>query len=87
MISLQFLAEAARELADTFTGELLLSADPGFDEARWVHNGLMGSLTSGRAAIARGCGVAGVVDAVNFARRHGLKLAVRSAGINVSELI
>jgi hypothetical protein len=36
MISLQSLTEAARELARTFTGEVLLPADPGFDEARRV---------------------------------------------------
>jgi hypothetical protein len=33
MISLQSLAEAARELARTLTGEVLLPADPGFEEA------------------------------------------------------
>ena len=59
------LAESLARIAPTFTGQLLQPLDPGYDEARHVHNGLVDKRP---ALIARCLGVADVVDAVKLAR-------------------
>ena len=69
------------ELATHFSGELLLSGDAGYDEARRVHNGLIDKRP---ALIARCLGTADVVDAVNFARARGIEVAIRGGGHNVA---
>ena len=75
------VADATAELAPTFTGVLLKPGDTGYDEARRVHNGLIDKRP---ALIARCCGVADVVDAINLTRRLGLEVAVRGGGHNVA---
>ena len=75
------LATAVSELAADFTGQLLLPADAGYDDARRVHNGLIDKRP---ALIGRCRGVADVVDLVNLARDLGLELAVRGGGHNVA---
>jgi FAD/FMN-containing dehydrogenase len=75
------LAEAAAELAKTFTGRLLQPGDPDYEEVRKVHNGLVDKRP---ALIARCCGVADVVDAVRLARTLNLEVAVRGGGHNVA---
>jgi len=64
-------------LAGGFQGELLRSGDVGYDEARTVWNGMF---DCSPAVIARCAGVDDVVAAVNFAREHGLLVAVRGGG-------
>ena len=81
MPSVSSVADAAAELAPTFTGELLKPGDVGYDEARRIHNGLIDKRP---ALIARCRGVADVVDAVNLTRRLGLEVAVRGGGHNVA---
>lgn len=73
--------DAITELRTTFHGELLLPGDPGYEEARLVHNGLIDKRP---ALIARCRGVADVVDAVKLAQRLGLEVAVRGGGHNVA---
>ncbi|HEY0181483.1 MAG TPA: FAD-binding oxidoreductase [Rhodopila sp.] len=68
-------------LARTFSGQLLQPADPGYDNARKVHNGLIDKRP---AIIARCRGVADVVDAVMLARERNLEVAVRGGGHNVA---
>src|SRR5207244_6452953 len=68
-------------IAATFSGQLLLPGDAGYDEARRVHNGMVDKKP---ALIARCRGVADVVDAINLARDFGLELAVRGGGHNVA---
>ena len=63
-------------------GEVITPADPTYDEVRLIWNGLMHDRRP--AIIARCTGVADVVEAVNFAREHGLLVAVRGGGHNVS---
>ena len=75
------LADTLIELASTFSGQLLQPTDAGYEEARKVHNGLVDKRP---ALIARCCGVADVVDAVNLARNLGLEVAVRGGGHNVA---
>src|ERR1700730_8063440 len=75
------VAEAARELSGAFTGQLLLPADEGYDEARKVHNGLIDKRP---ALIGRCRGVADVVDAVSLAHKLGLEVAIRGGAHNVA---
>jgi FAD/FMN-containing dehydrogenase len=75
------VADAATELAATFTGQLLRSTDAGYDEARRVHNGLVDKRP---ALIARCRGTADVAEALRLADSLGLELAVRGGGHNVA---
>jgi FAD/FMN-containing dehydrogenase len=68
------------QIASTFTGRLLQSTDPGYDDARQVHNGLIDKRP---ALIARCHGTADIVDAVKLARAMNLEIAVRGGGHNV----
>ena len=81
MSSIASVAGAAAELGASFGGQLLKPADPGYEEARKVHNGLVDKRP---ALIARCRGVADVVDAVRLATRLGLEVAVRGGGHNVA---
>lgn len=62
-------------------GALLRPSDDGYDDARAIWNGMIDKRP---ALIVRCTGAADVVDAVNFARSHGLLLAVRGGGHNVA---
>jgi FAD/FMN-containing dehydrogenase len=68
------------QLSSTFTGKLLQPSDPGYDDARRVHNGLIDKRP---ALIARCQGTADVADAVKLARSMNLEIAVRGGGHNV----
>ncbi len=81
MTSAASLAVAVTELARTFAGQLLQPADPGYEDARRVHNGLVDKRP---ALIARCRGVADIVEAVNLARRLNIEVAVRGGGHNVA---
>jgi FAD/FMN-containing dehydrogenase len=64
-------------------GDLLLPDNPRYEEARRVWNGMIDRRP---AAIARARTTADVVAAVNFAREHGLEIAVRGGGHNAAGL-
>jgi hypothetical protein len=68
---------AVRELGRTFRGELVSPGDGTYERHRRVWNG---SIDRYPALIARCAGVADVIDAIRFARRTGLAVAVRSGG-------
>ncbi len=68
-------------LAEGLLGKVLRPGDPGYDDARRVHNGMIDRRP---AAIARCAGVADVAAAVRFAGEHGLEVAVRGGGHNVA---
>jgi FAD/FMN-containing dehydrogenase len=68
-------------VAKGFAGHLLRSGEPGYDQARHVHNGL---IDKHPALIARCCGAADVTDTVRIARELGLEIAVRGGGHNVA---
>lgn len=63
--------------AKGFQGQVILPENPGYDEARRVWNGLYDKYP---AAIACCTTPSDVVEAVNFAREHEVKLAVRGGG-------
>src|SRR5918912_503577 len=71
----------AQDLSAAFSGEILAPGDPGYDEARRIHNGLIDNRP---ALIARCLSTADVVDAVNFGRDGGLEISVRGGGHNVA---
>ena len=64
-------------LRATFRGPLVGPADPDYDVARSVWNGMVDKRP---AVVARCTGPADVVAAVNFAREHELETAVRGGG-------
>ncbi|UCD63987.1 MAG: FAD-binding oxidoreductase [Candidatus Zixiibacteriota bacterium] len=69
------------KLSASFRGELLTSADPGYDQARTIWNAMIDRRP---ALIAKCTGVADVMAAVNFARENELLTAVRSGGHNIA---
>ena len=64
-----------------FHGDLIRLADPDYDDARAVWNGM---IDKHPALIARCSGVADVISAVNFARKHDRAVSVRGGGHNVA---
>jgi FAD/FMN-containing dehydrogenase len=68
---------AFKDLANGFGGELVRSSDASYDEHRKVWNG---SVDRRPAVIARCMGIEDVSTALQFARRTGLPVAVRSGG-------
>jgi FAD/FMN-containing dehydrogenase len=75
------LSQSVTDLAKTFGGQLLQSADAGYEEARKVHNGLVNKRP---ALIARCRATADIVDAINLGRKLGLEIAIRGGGHNVA---
>src|SRR5216683_205600 len=74
----------AQTIADyraSLRGTLLQPSDDGYDVTRVVWNGMIDRRPD---LIARCHGVADVIASVNFARVHGLLVAVRSGGHNVA---
>jgi FAD/FMN-containing dehydrogenase len=74
-------SNAIEELKGATRGQVLLPADPGFDEARHVWNAM---IDRSPAVIVRCAGVADVRHAVNFARDNELLLAVRGGAHNIA---
>jgi FAD/FMN-containing dehydrogenase len=68
---------ALSELRDAFRGQLVQPEDPGYEEHRRIWNG---SIDRHPALIARCAGVSDVVQALQFARRTDLRVAVRGGG-------
>jgi FAD/FMN-containing dehydrogenase len=76
------LAPERRDLlAGRFGGVIVGPQDPGYEELRAIHNGLVDR----RPALLASCrGTSDVVEAVRFAVAENLELAVRGGGHNVS---
>ena len=69
------------DLRASLRGALLLSSDPGYDNARHLWNG---AFDRHPAMIAKCAAAADVIQAVNFARAHDLLVAVRGGGHSFS---
>ena len=67
------------EFRTALRGELIQPGDPGYDEARKVHNGMIDKRPQ---MIARCSDVADVISCVSFARENDVLLAVRGGGHN-----
>src|SRR6202161_2530223 len=73
----------ADELAAAVRGDLILPADPGYDQARAVYNAMIDKRP---AAIVRCRDAADVVACVRLCRAHNLEVAVRGGGHNAAGL-
>ena len=69
------------EVRAPFTGELIDLADPAYEQARRVHNGLIDKRP---ALIARCRTVPDVVDALRLGREQATEISVRGGGHNVA---
>jgi FAD/FMN-containing dehydrogenase len=72
---------AVTVLGETLSGRVLTAADPDYDRARAVWNGMIDRYP---ALVVSCATVADVVAAVNFARAHDLIVAVRGGGHSVA---
>src|SRR5579885_1634739 len=72
---------AIQALVGSVRGPVIRSGDPDYDVLRTIQNGLIDRRPG---LIVRCAGPADVIAAVNFARTHGLLLAVRGGGHNVA---
>lgn len=77
----QTVLDPAPLLAGGIKGQLLRDGDPGYDQARTIYNGM---IDKHPGLIVRPAGTSDVVDAVNYARDHGLPVAVRCGGHGVA---
>ena len=75
--------EIAGAVRESFTGELIGPADPAYEQARRVHNGLIDKRP---ALIARCRTVRDVVDAVSIGREQAAEISVRGGGHGVAGL-
>ena len=75
--------EVPGEVRAAFSGELIAPADPGYEQARRVHNGLIDKRP---ALIARCRTVPDIVDAVAIGREQATEISVRGGGHNVAGL-
>ncbi len=76
----QLQATRIDELKERMTGEVLLPGDEAYESARAIWNAMIDKRP---AAIVRCIRTTDVVHAVNFARDHGILLAVRGGGHNI----
>ena len=75
--------EAINTLVASMRGAIIQAADPAYDEARRVYNGM---IYKRPRLIARCVDAADVITAVNFCREQGVLLAIRGGGHNGSGL-
>jgi FAD/FMN-containing dehydrogenase len=69
------------EFKTSLRGALIRPGDNFYDAARKIHNAMIDRRPD---FIVRCAGVADVIGAVNFARSHGLLVAIRGTGHNVA---
>jgi hypothetical protein len=77
------MIEVPGEVRASFSGELIGPEDPGYEQARRVHNGLIDKRP---ALIARCHTVPDIVDAVITGREQATEISVRGGGHNVAGL-
>jgi FAD/FMN-containing dehydrogenase len=65
------------QLRDRVSGPVLVAGDPGYDDARRVHNGMFDRYPK---VIVQAEQLTDVVDAVNFARDGGFELSIKGGG-------
>jgi FAD/FMN-containing dehydrogenase len=80
---IELARRAVDDLKTRLRGTTLLSGEAGYDETRAVWNAMIDRRP---AVIARCLGVGDVVQCINFAREHGILLAVKGGGHNIAGL-
>ncbi|WP_254545033.1 FAD-binding oxidoreductase [Halomarina pelagica] len=73
--------EAVTELREEIRGDAILPGEERYDEARAVWNAM---IDRSPAIVVRALGAADVMTAVDFARTHGLEIAIKGGGHNVA---
>lgn len=76
-------ARALTAFRDTFSGEVIVPGDPGYDDARKVWNGMVDRRP---ALVVRPIGTAEVVTALRVGREQGLPIAIRGGGHSIPGL-
>src|SRR5438105_7967827 len=76
-------ANSITELKAKLRGRVIEPGDSDYDDARKIYNAMIDKKPR---LIARCADVADVISSVNFARKHGLLLAIRSGGHNAGGL-
>lgn len=76
-------AEALQAFKTAFKGPVLTPDDPAYEETRKIWNAMIDRRPG---LVARCTGTADVVQAVRFARQHGLVCSVRGGGHNIAGL-
>jgi len=71
----------ATELGRSFAGDVLITGQPGYDDARTIWNAMVDKKP---AVFARCATTEDVVRSVRLARRHGLQVSVRCGGHGVT---
>lgn len=74
-------ADVVDQLRAQVRGAVCLQGEPGYDEARTIWNGMIDRRPG---VVVRASGAADVIATVNFARTHGVLLAVRGGGHNIA---
>lgn len=74
-------ASVFKDLRAGLTGSVILPQEEGYDQARELWNGKVNKYP---AAIVRCADAQDVVQAVRWAREHGLALSVRGGGYDVA---
>jgi FAD/FMN-containing dehydrogenase len=74
-------ASVASSLRGMLRGQVISAADPGYDEARRIHNW---AIDRHPALIARCTGAADTIQTLQFARQRGLPLSIRGGGHHVA---
>ena len=69
------------EFKTHFRGDVLLPADPGYDQARQIWNAMIDRKP---ALIARCASSEDIVQAVRFARQNNLLVSIRGGGHNIA---
>ncbi|MGH6761159.1 MAG: FAD-binding oxidoreductase [Phyllobacterium sp.] len=77
----QIKADDLAALRSALRGEIALPGDDGFDRARTIWNAMIDRKP---AAVIRCQGTSDVMEAVRFASKHGLLVAVRGGGHNIA---
>lgn len=75
--------EALQSFKAAFRGQVLTAQDPPYEESRKIWNAMIDRRPS---LVARCTGTVDVVQAVRFARQHGLLSSVRGGGHNIAGL-
>ena len=76
-------AEALQSFKAAFKGQVLTADDPSYEETRKIWNAMIDRRPG---LVARCSGTVDVVQAVRFARQHGLLSSVRGGGHNIAGL-
>ena len=74
-------ADVVDAVRNSLRGSMLTPGETGYDEARAVWNAMIDKRPG---LICRCAGAGDVIQAVRFARKHGLLIAVKGAGHNIA---